>query len=165
MKPLTQVTINTPSSNKTSNTNLKVGNFYRNKKIGNIYVLSFVVGKYVLIGIVGGGYYAMPNIDITKVFGDSGADAFELVTCEITPTVVDVTPTIEVGQYYKDVSMFGMNKLYVVSEVYHDGDNCYQLVNVSNGTSYSNLTRNIGRVFGGDREDFVLVKNVTITAE
>ena len=64
-----------------------------------------------------------------------------------------------VGEWYKDISKHGKGYLYIVSRIHNN----FALIGIKDGESYSNLIRrDINGVFGEDRNDFILVKNVNI---
>lgn len=69
------------------------------------------------------------------------------------------TKKIKAGQWYQDVSDFGNDNLYVVSET----DNKFALINIKQGSSYvGELSYDIEDIFDGDYNDFVLIGSVKI---
>lgn len=72
---------------------------------------------------------------------------------------IDCSP-IEVGQYYCDTSKYGGKKVYLVVEVEELG--AYMAVNINTGASYNGQVKDINKVFGPDRKDFTLVKQIDI---
>ena len=149
--------------------NFKIGDYFqrasRFTSTLDVYILSRVDGKYCLVNVRDGGYFADPSPTIEGAFGTSsvgGVDKFEKVECVITVTnPLNDTPLV--GQYYKDISRYGNDSIYLLTKTHDRDANFYSLNRIDNGNPYSNMVKNIMDVFGGDRKDFVLIDKVDIT--
>jgi hypothetical protein len=71
---------------------------------------------------------------------------------------VPITPPISAGQWYRDISKSGNNRLYVIANLCGQ----YVAVNINTGNYYVPPSV-LSLVFGSDRKDFVLINEVDIT--
>lgn len=90
------------------------------------------------------------------------------VTINSVGNVIPLVPEIKVGQFYQDISKYGDESLYLVTESYGDEEcqiELFTLVNVATGIGYNNSypADEILRIFGADFKDFVLVPRISIT--
>jgi len=72
---------------------------------------------------------------------------------------------VEAGSYWMDISDYGNTLVFIVTEVFIDESNKrYALVNLIDGSHYGvYAVKDINDVFGNDREDFILLDQVTIS--
>ena len=84
-------------------------------------------------------------------------------TLTITDSMKDNKVTkVELGQFYKDVSPYGSDGIYLVTNAYGGCRGAYLLTNIKTGLAYALPVRDIDMIFDNDTEDFVLIKNVEI---
>ena len=78
-------------------------------------------------------------------------------------TIKPLSKQIEIGQFYKDTSSFGNNRIYIVAQFHGKTGSCkFALVEINTGMCYTSETTSITDVFANDIADFELIENVEI---
>jgi hypothetical protein len=83
---------------------------------------------------------------------------------KITDNIKPNKAQVQIGQFYKDTSRYGLGRIYIVAQFHGAAGPCkFALVEIGTGECYTSAALKIEDVFNDDKADFKLIENVEIT--